>query len=100
MVPSLRHWLLALFVLLVCLASSCLVVAEEADTPLPTTPAPPIGTLPNGVPSGVRPHAPPPGKIPLWMRMGTGSLNEEDGQEGLAHSRKHMAFKGKEHSPA
>jgi zinc protease len=34
------------------------------------------------------------------MRVGTGSLNEEDGQEGLAHYLEHMAFKGTEHFPA
>src|SRR4029453_10621345 len=100
MVPSLRPQLLALFVLLVCLASSCLVVAEEADTALPTNPAIRIGTLANGVTYWVRPHATPPGKITLWMRVGTGSLNEEDGQEGLAHYLEHMAFKGTEHFPA
>ena len=100
MVPFLRRRLLALFVLLVCLASSCLVAAEEADAPLPTDPAIRIGTLANGVTYWVRPHATPPGKITLWMRVGTGSLNEEDGQEGLAHYLEHMAFKGTEHFPA
>jgi zinc protease len=100
MVPSLRHRLLALFVLLVCLASSYIVAAEEADAPLPTDPAIRIGTLANGVTYWVRPHATPPGKITLWMRVGTGSLNEEDGQEGLAHYLEHMAFKGTEHFPA
>src|SRR5262249_11114911 len=100
MVPSLRPRVLALFVLLICLAASCLVVAEEADTPLPTDPAIHIGTLANGVTYWVRSHATPPGKITLWMRMGTGSLNEEDGQEGLAHYLEHMAFKGTEHFPA
>jgi zinc protease len=100
MVPSLRHRLLALFVLLVCLASSCLVGAEEANAPLPTDPAIRIGTLANGVTYWVRPHATPPGKLTLWMRVGTGSLNEEDGQEGLAHYLEHMAFKGTEHFPA
>jgi zinc protease len=89
-----------LFVLLVCLASSCIVAAEEADTPLPTDPAVRIGTLANGVTYWVRPHATPSGKITLWMRVGTGSLNEEDGQEGLAHYLEHMAFKGTEHFPA
>jgi zinc protease len=96
----LRCRLLALFVLLVCLASSCIVAAEEAATPLPTDPAVRIGTLANGVTYWVRPHATPPGKITLWLRMGTGSLNEEDGQEGLAHYLEHMAFKGTEHFPA
>src|SRR5262245_37038374 len=100
MVPFLCHRLLALCVLLVCLASSCLVAAEEADTPLPTDPAIRIGTLANGVTYWVRPHATPPGKITLWMHVDTGSLNEEDGQEGLAHYLEHMAFKGTEHFPA
>jgi zinc protease len=100
MVLFLRHRLLVLFVLLVCLASSCIVAAEEADTPLPTDPAVRIGTLANGVTYWVRPHATPSGKITLWMRVGTGSLNEEDGQEGLAHYLEHMAFKGTEHFPA
>src|SRR5215813_2681095 len=100
MVPSLRHRLLVLFVLLVCLASTCIAVAEEAEAPLPTDPAVRIGTLANGVSYWVRSHATPPGKITLWMRVGTGSLNEEDGQEGLAHYLEHMAFKGTEHFPA
>jgi len=33
------------------------------------------------------------------MHVGTGSLNEEKGQEGLAHYLEHMAFKGTEHFP-
>ena len=98
MAPFLRHRLLALFVLLVCLASSC-IVAAAADALLPTDPAIHIGTLANGVTYWVRPHATPPGKITLWMRVDTGSLNEEDGQEGLAHYLEHMAFKGTEHFP-
>src|SRR4029453_1401777 len=95
-----RHRLLVLFVLLVCLASSWIVAAEEAAAPLPTDPAIRIGTLVNGVTYWVRPHATPSGKITLWMRVDTGSLNEEDGQEGLAHYLEHMAFKGTEHFPA
>ncbi len=100
MVSASRRLLVALFVLLVCLASSHVVAAEETDARLPVDPAVRIGTLPNGVTYWVRPHATPPGKITLWMRVGTGSLNEEDGQEGLAHYLEHMAFKGTEHFPA
>jgi len=100
MVSAWRRLLLALFVLLVCLASSHVVAAEEANALLPVDPAVRIGTLANGVTYWVRPHATPPGKITLWMRVGTGSLNEADGQEGLAHYLEHMAFKGTEHFPA
>jgi len=100
MVSLWRRLIVALFVLLVCLPSSHIVAEEEADALLPVDPAVHIGTLANGVTYWVRAHATPPGKITLWMRVGTGSLNEEDGQEGLAHYLEHMAFKGTEHFPA
>ena len=95
----LRRLLLTLFVLLFCLSLSHVTTAEEADALLPADPALHIGTLANGVTYWVRSHATPPGKITLWMRVGTGSLNEADGQEGLAHYLEHMAFKGTEHFP-
>ena len=100
MIPFLRRRLLGLLVLLVCLVAPQVVAAAEADAPLPADPAIHIGTLANGVTYWVRPHATPPGKITLWMRVHTGSLNEADGQEGLAHYLEHMAFKGTEHFPA
>jgi zinc protease len=99
MVSLWRRLIVVLSVLLACLASSHIVAAEETDTLLPVDPAVRIGILANGVTYWVRPHATPPGKITLWMRVGTGSLNEEDGQEGLAHYLEHMAFKGTEHFP-
>jgi len=100
MIPLLRRRLLGLLVLLVCLVAPQVVAAAEADAPLPADPAIHIGTLANGVTYWVRPHATPPGKLTLWMRVHTGSLNEADGQEGLAHYLEHMAFKGTEHFPA
>jgi len=99
MVPLLRHRLLALFVLLVCLASSCIVVAEEADAPLPIDPPSASAHWQNGVTYWVRPHATPPGKITLWMRVVL--FPERRGRPGgLAHYLEHMAFKGTEHFPA
>ena len=94
MAPVVRRLLLTLFVLWFCLSLSHVTAAEEADALLPADPAVRIGTLENGLTYWVRSHATPPGKITLWMRVGTGSLNEEDGQEGLAHYLEHMAFKG------
>jgi len=99
MAPVLRRLILTLFVLWFCLSWSHVTAAEEADALLPADPALHIGTLANGVTYWVRSHATPPGKITLWMRVGTGSLNEADGQEGLAHYLEHMAFKGTEHFP-
>lgn len=88
----------------VCLLAWCLAVlpvsrAQEQAPRLPPDPAVHIGQLENGVTYWVRSHATPPGKITFWMRVSTGSLNEEDGEEGLAHYLEHMAFKGTEHFP-
>lgn len=99
MAPVVRRLILTLCVLLLCLSWSHVTAAEETDAVLPADPAVRIGTLENGVTYWVRSHATPPGKITLWMRVGTGSLNEADGQEGLAHYLEHMAFKGTEHFP-
>lgn len=70
-----------------------------SNDPLPMDPAIRTGTLPNGVTYWVRSHATPPGKIALWMHVATGSLNEADGQEGIAHYLEHMAFNGTQHFP-
>lgn len=99
MTPAARRLLLPLFILLCCVTASRLSGAEEADALLPVDPAVRLGTLANGVTYWVRSHATPPGKVTLWMRVGTGSLNEADGQEGLAHYLEHMAFKGTAHFP-
>ena len=99
MAPVLRRLILTLFVLLLCLSWPHIIAAEEAEALLPVDPALHIGTLENGVTYWVRSHTTPPGKITLWMHVGTGSLNEADGQEGLAHYLEHMAFKGTEHFP-
>ena len=51
------------------------------------------GTLENGMSYWVRSHATPPGKIMFLLHVDSGSLNEVDGQEGLAHYLEHMAFR-------
>lgn len=66
---------------------------------LPTDPRLVTGTLENGVSYVFRPHANPPGKVSLWMHIGTGSLNETDEQRGLAHFLEHMAFNGSANFP-
>jgi zinc protease len=73
--------------------------AENLDAPLPVDPAVHMGRLDNGVTYWVRSHATPPGKIAFWMHVATGSVNEEDGQEGIAHYLEHMAFNGTQHFP-
>src|SRR5919108_3899719 len=88
-----------LFLVMVCLPLARLGATESLDTSLPVDPAVHMGRLDNGVAYWVRSHATPPGKIAFWMHVATGSLNEADGQEGIAHYLEHMAFNGTQHFP-
>ncbi len=53
-----------------------------------------FGTLPNGMRYAVMRNATPKGQASFRMRVGTGSLEETDNQQGLAHFLEHMAFNG------
>lgn len=67
--------------------------------PLPTDDRLVRGTLENGMGYIVRAHQNPPGKVGVWIHIGSGSLNETDAQRGLAHFLEHMAFNGSESFP-
>jgi zinc protease len=73
--------------------------AVDPKTPLPVDPVIHIGTLDDGVTYWIRQHATPPGKISFWLHVASGSVNEVDGQEGIAHFLEHMAFDGTTHFP-
>ncbi len=70
-----------------------------ADTPLPRDARILSGRLDNGVTWYYREHNNPPGKMAAKIHVRTGSLNETDGQRGLAHFMEHMAFNGTTHFP-
>ena len=57
------------------------------------------GRLPNGVRYAVMANETPSNTATLLMRFDTGSVNEPDGQEGLAHFLEHMAFNGSKNIP-
>ena len=57
------------------------------------------GRLPNGLRYAVMSNETPSNTATLLMRFDTGSVNEEDGQEGLAHFLEHMAFNGSKNIP-
>jgi zinc protease len=86
-------------VVAVCLSGTWLWAAEALHVPLPTDPAVHMGRLDHGVAYWVRSHATPPGKVTFWMHVHTGSVNEADGQEGIAHYLEHMAFNGTQNFP-
>lgn len=78
--------------------------AESPSAPWPQTlsdlPAEPgvhFGTLENGMRFAVKRNATPPGQAAIRFRIGAGSLDENDNQQGLAHFLEHMAFKGSTH---
>ena len=58
-----------------------------------------FGQLPNGVRYAVQRNATPGGQTSLRLRIGSGSLQETDDQQGLAHFLEHMAFRGSTHVP-
>ena len=52
------------------------------------------GKLPNGLTYYVRQNARPANRVLLRLAVKTGSLDEADDQQGLAHVLEHMAFNG------
>ena len=73
--------------------------AVSADEKLPTDPALISGRLPNGLQYIIRPHKNPEGRVGIWLHVGSGSLNETDATQGLAHFLEHMAFNGSTNFP-
>ncbi|ARM88477.1 Zn-dependent peptidase M16 family domain-containing protein [Rhizobium sp. CIAT894] len=56
-----------------------------------------FGMLANGMRFAIMRNATPPGQASIRFRIGSGSLEENDNQQGLAHFLEHMAFKGSTH---
>ncbi len=87
------------FIVAGLLASIAVVPSLSASTPLPDDQRITKGKLANGVTWMYRKHDNPPGKMALMMHLRTGSLNETDAQQGLAHFIEHMCFNGSENFP-
>lgn len=86
-----------LVLIAIVLGTSLRSAELDLNAPLPVDPNVTIGTLPNKFTYWIRNHKTPPGKITMWLHVGSGSINEEDNQRGLAHYLEHMAFNGSEH---
>ena len=74
-------------------------IRDEAflGSALPHDPADIRGQFANGLHYLIRHNSNPPGKVSMNLAVRTGSLNETDEQNGLAHFLEHMAFKGSTH---
>ena len=57
-------------------------------------PAVRFGRLPNGLRYALQHNETPKDGVAMRLRIGSGSLQERDGEEGLAHFLEHMAFRG------
>jgi zinc protease len=73
------------------------MVWPQGRSDLKADPAILFGTLPNGMRYAILKNATPAGQAALRLRIGSGSLQETDAQQGLAHFLEHMAFKGSTH---
>lgn len=57
-------------------------------------PAVRFGTLPNGLRYAIQHNETPSDGVAMRMRVGSGSMEERDDEQGLAHFIEHMAFRG------
>lgn len=71
--------------------------AVNLQQTLPFDAAVTSGTLPNGLKYYVRKNTRPANRVVLRLAVKTGSLDEADDQQGLAHVLEHMAFNGSAH---
>src|SRR5690349_18455527 len=58
-----------------------------------------FGTLPNGLRYAIEHNETPSDGVAMRMRIGSGSLQERDEEQGLAHFLEHMAFRGSARVP-
>jgi zinc protease len=87
----------ALITLFVTLLLTPLAARQALQDTLPFDPAVRTGTLPNGLKYFIRKNGRPANRVLLRLAVKTGSLDEADDQQGLAHMLEHMAFNGSEH---
>ncbi len=71
----------------------------QAHSDIRPDPAARFGALANGMRYVILHNATPPHETSIRLRIGSGSFEEADDQQGLAHFLEHMAFKGSAHMP-
>jgi len=74
-------------------------VSVDLDAPLPVHPDVRVLKLDNGFTIWVAPRTSDPGNVSMWLHVGSGSLNEDEEQRGLAHFLEHLAFRGSANFP-
>lgn len=103
---SARKALPFLAAMIVCLGLTHASVAEtvtqswpQSQSDLSADPDVHFGVLENGMRFAIKRNSTPPNQAAIRFRIGSGSLEEADNQQGLAHFLEHMAFKGSTNVP-
>lgn len=93
---SLYHSFKSRFVALALLAAatSGAVSAQDLKMALPKDPKVIKGKFANGLVYYIRPNSKPEKKVELRLIVNTGSIMEDNDQQGLAHFMEHMNFNG------
>jgi len=71
----------------------------QASSDLAPDPDVRFGVLPNGMRYAIMRNATPAGATAIRLRIGSGSLEESNDEQGLAHVLEHMAFRGSKNVP-
>lgn len=95
MVHKTRTFIVALMLLFFVVS----LFAQVGVKPLPLDSAICYGKLANGLTYYIRNNAQPEQRAEFYLIQGTGSLQEEENQRGLAHVLEHMAFNGTPNFP-
>jgi zinc protease len=93
---SISHYLLRRLIVgvIIVAGSGTLAIAQNVNDPLPKDPKVIKGKLANGLTYYIRPNAKPENKVELRLAVNTGSIMEDESQQGLAHFMEHMNFNG------
>jgi len=67
---------------------------EPLSEPLPVHPDVRSGTLPNGLPYVILPNKSPPDRFEAHLQVYSGSADELEPQQGIAHLTEHVAYMG------
>src|SRR5262244_32766 len=95
----LKRTVLPLLLFVTSLTAAPVQVALPLVDPIPVERGITIGQLPNGLRYYVRANRKPEKRAELRLVVKTGSVLEDDDQQGLAHFVEHMAFNGTAHFP-
>jgi zinc protease len=92
--------LFLVFILLGVFAVSLTAQIADPGKPIPADPNIKIGKLENGLTYYIKQNKKPEQRVELRLAVNTGSVCENDSQQGLAHFVEHMCFNGTKNFPS